>query len=101
MPGHSKLLLATYVASSSGGMGSALLTVFVLAATHFSLSVLIVLLSLPVIDYMFGGSEPGSSPLLEHLSRRLIGLIGLSMIWRGIGTPATATRTERAPASAL
>ncbi|MCA1968685.1 MAG: ABC transporter permease [Rhizobium sp.] len=84
MPGHSKLLLATYVAGSSGGMRNALLTAFVLAATHISISVLIVLLSLPVIDYMFGGSGPGSSPLLEHLSRGLIGLIGLWMIWRGM-----------------
>lgn len=84
MPGHSKLLLATYVASSSGGMWNALLTAFVLAATHISISVLIVLLSLPVIDYMFGGSGPGSSPLLEHLSRGAIGLIGLWMIWRCI-----------------
>jgi len=50
--------------------------------------VLIVLLSLPVIDYMFGGSGPGSSPLLEHMSRGAIGLIGLWMIWRG--TRATA-----------
>ena len=88
MPGHSKLLLATYVASSPGGMWSALLTAFVLAATHISISVLIVLLSLPVIDYMFGGSGPGSSPLLEHMSRSAIGLIGLWMIWRGIRATA-------------
>ncbi|MBW8283288.1 MAG: hypothetical protein K0M55_06780 [Rhizobium sp.] len=33
---------------------------------------------------MFGGSGPGSSPLLEHLSRGLIGLIGIWMIWRGM-----------------
>lgn len=88
MPGHSKLLLATYVTSSSGGMRSALLTAFVLAATHISITVLIVLLSLPVIDYMFGGSGPGSSPLLEHVSRGAIGLIGLWMIWRGIRATA-------------
>ncbi len=88
MPGHSKLLLATYVASSSGGMWSALLTAVVLAATHISISVLIVLLSLPVIDYMFGGSGPGSSPLLEHLSRGAIGLIGIWMIWRGLSAAA-------------
>ncbi|NSZ76983.1 ABC transporter permease [Agrobacterium tumefaciens] len=84
MPGHSKLLMATYVFGSKGGPRSALLTALVLAATHITISVLIVLLSLPLIDYMFGGSGPGSSPLLEHLSRGVIGLIGLWMIWRGL-----------------
>lgn len=94
MPGHSKLLLATYIVSSSGGMWRAVLTAFVLAATHISVSVLIVLLSLPVIDYMFGGSGPGSSPLLEHLSRGVIGLIGLWMIWRGL-SPSSEGHTRR------
>lgn len=84
MPGHSKLLMATYVVGSKEDLWSALLTAIVLAATHITISVLIVLLSLPVIDYMFGGSGPGSSPLLEHLSRGAIGLIGLWMIWRGL-----------------
>lgn len=83
MPGHSKLVLATYIGGSTGGTWTALVTAIVLAATHIFISVLIVLLSLPVIDYMFGGSGPGSSPLLEHLSRGLIGLIGVWMIWRG------------------
>jgi ABC-type nickel/cobalt efflux system permease component RcnA len=86
MPGHSKLLMATYVVGSKGDLWSALLTAIVLAATHITISVLIVLLSLPVIDYMFGGSGPGSSPLLEHLSRGAIGLIGFWMIWRGLRT---------------
>lgn len=84
MPGHSKLLMATYVVGSKGGLRSALLTAFVLAATHITISVLIILLSLPLIDYMFGGSGPGSSPVLEHVSRGLIGLIGIWMIWRGL-----------------
>lgn len=84
MPGHSKLLMATYVVGSKEDLWSALLTAIVLAATHITISVLIVLLSLPVIDYMFGGSGPGSSPLLEHVSRGVIGLIGLWMIWRGL-----------------
>jgi len=84
MPGHSKLLMATYLVGSKGGLRSALLTAFVLAATHITISVLIILLSLPLIDYMFGGSGPGSSPVLEHLSRGVIGLIGLWMIWSGL-----------------
>jgi ABC-type nickel/cobalt efflux system permease component RcnA len=97
MPGHSKLLLATYVASASGSMWRALLTAFTLAATHISVSVLIVLLSLPVIDYMFGGSGPGSSPILEQVSRGAIGVIGLWMIWRGLsGSAASHTHHEGA-----
>lgn len=94
MPGHSKLLMATYVVGSKGGPWSALLTALVLAATHITISVLIVLLSLPVINYMFGGSGPGSSPLLEHLSRGAIGLIGLWMIWRGLRA-SSHNHTER------
>lgn len=94
MPGHSKLLMATYVVGSKGSLRSALLTAIVLAATHITISVLIVLLSLPLIDYMFGGSGPGSSPLLEHLSLGVIGLIGLWMIWRGLRSTSHNHRSQ-------
>jgi ABC-type nickel/cobalt efflux system permease component RcnA len=81
-PGHSKALLATYLAGSSAGLWRALLTSMVLALTHVFMSVAIVLLSLPLVNIMFGGSGPGSSPVLENLSRGLLGLIGGWMVWR-------------------
>lgn len=46
---------------------------------------------------MFGGSGPGSSPVLKHLSRGVISLIGLWMIWRGLSaTVHVHTRREGA-----
>ncbi|MBY3093551.1 ABC transporter permease [Rhizobium laguerreae] len=81
-PGHSKALLATYIAGSSAGMWRALLTSMALSFTHVFVSVAIVLFSLPLVNMMFGGSGPGSSPILENLSRGLLGVIGVWMIWR-------------------
>lgn len=68
-PGHSKTVLATYLAGSSSGMWRALLVSLALSFTHVTMSVLIVLLSLPLVSVMFGGSGPGSSPILEMASR--------------------------------
>lgn len=83
-PGHSKALLATYLAGSSVGLGRAVIASIALSVTHVAVSVAIVLLSLPLVNVMFGGSGPGSSPILEHLSRGLLGVIGLWMIWRAV-----------------
>ena len=87
-PGHSKTLLATYLAGSSSGIGKAFATSLALSVTHVTMSVLIVLLSLPLVEVMFGGSGPGSSPLLEGFSRGLLGVIGLWMIWRAVRNEA-------------
>lgn len=83
-PGHSKVLLATYLAGSSAGAWRALLTSMVLSLTHVFMSVAIVLLSLPLVNVMFGGRGPGSAPVLENLSRGLLGVIGLWMVWRAL-----------------
>lgn len=83
-PGHSKTLLATYLAGSSSGVGRAFATSLALSVTHVTMSVLIVLLSLPLVEVMFGGSGPGSSPVLQAFSRGLLVVIGLWMIWRAV-----------------
>lgn len=83
-PGHSKALLATYLAGSSAALPRALLTSTILAITHVFMSVAIVLLSLPLVTLMFGGSGPGSSVILENLSRGMLGVIGTWMVWRAI-----------------
>ncbi len=83
-PGHSKTILASYLTGSSAGPGRALVTSIALSFTHVTMSVLIVLLSLPLITMMFGGSGPGSSPILETISRGMLGIIGLWMVLRAL-----------------
>ncbi|MFD1326288.1 HoxN/HupN/NixA family nickel/cobalt transporter [Mycoplana ramosa] len=84
-PGHSKAILATYLTGSSTKLTRALMTAVVLSFTHVSMSVVIVLLSLPLVTIMFGSGGPGSSPILENVSRALLGLIGVWMICRSLG----------------
>lgn len=83
-PGHSKTILASYLTGSSAGAGRALVTSVALSFTHVTMSVMIVLLSLPLISMMFGGSGPGSSPILENISRGMLGVIGIWMIIRAL-----------------
>ncbi|WP_349506778.1 nickel/cobalt transporter [Agrobacterium pusense] len=80
-PGHSKSILATYVAGSSLGMLRGLLVSFALSFTHVTMSVIIALFSLPLVSIMFGGAGPGSSPILQNVSRGLLGVIGVWMLW--------------------
>lgn len=77
-PGHSKTLLATFVAGSGIRTWRSLQTAFVLAATHIGMSVLIVLLALPVLSVAFG--DAGRARVLEDLSRGLIGIVGLWLL---------------------
>jgi len=79
-PGHSKMVLATYLAGSRLAALRALAVSAVLSVTHVSMSVAIALLSLPLVSVAFG--QIGRAPALETLSRGLIGLIGIWMIWR-------------------
>lgn len=79
-PGHSKSVLATYLAGSSVGMARSLMVSVALSFTHVSMSVLIALLSLPLVSIALG--SVGRAPLLEDLSRGLLGVIGLWMLWR-------------------
>ncbi|MBI1292087.1 ABC transporter permease [bacterium] len=87
-PGHSKSVLATYLAGSSSGMGRSLAVSLILSFVHVGMAVLIALLSLPLVSLALG--SVGRAPLLEDMSRGLLGLIGLWMLWRA------ATRTRHA-----
>jgi nickel/cobalt exporter len=80
-PGHSKSILATYVAGSSLGMLRGLLVSLALSFTHVTISVIIALFSLPLVSIMFGGEGPGSSPIVQNASRGLLGVIGVWMLW--------------------
>lgn len=85
-PGHSKAVLAIYLTGSTATLPRALVVSIALSFTHVTMSVLIALFSLPLVSVALG--SVGREPLLEDLSRGLLGLIGLWMLWqafRGTG----------------
>ncbi|MER8367042.1 sulfite exporter TauE/SafE family protein [Mesorhizobium sp. M1348] len=81
-PGHSKAVLATYLAGSDAKVSRGLLVSITLSFTHVTIAVLIAALSLPLVSIALG--SVGRAPLLEHISRGLLGLIGVSMLWRAL-----------------
>jgi len=82
-PGHSKALLATYLAGSTASVPRALATSMALSFTHVTMSVLIVLLSLPLIRFGFG-AEAGRAPALELVSRGLLVAVAVWMLWQAV-----------------
>ncbi|RVG03265.1 nickel/cobalt transporter [Sinorhizobium meliloti] len=84
-PGHSKAVLATYLTGSSAGMTRGLTVSVALSVTHVTMAVLIALFSLPLVSVMLGSA--GSAPLLENLSRGLLGVIGAWMLWSALFRP--------------
>ncbi|MER8612637.1 sulfite exporter TauE/SafE family protein [Mesorhizobium sp. M0435] len=81
-PGHSKAVLATYLAGSDAKVARGLLVSITLSVTHVTIAVVIAALSLPLVSIALG--SVGRAPLLENVSRGLLGLIGLWMIWRAL-----------------
>lgn len=81
-PGHSKAVLATYLAGSDARIARGLLISITLSVTHVTIAVVIAALSLPLVSIALG--SVGRAPLLENISRGLLGLIGLWMIWRAL-----------------
>jgi ABC-type nickel/cobalt efflux system permease component RcnA len=79
-PGHSKAVLATYLTGSTASVPRGLAVSLLLSAVHVGMSVLIALLSLPLVSVTLG--TVGRAPLLENLSRGLLGVIGLWMLWQ-------------------
>lgn len=79
-PGHSKAVLATYLAGSPSGFLRGLGVSLALSFTHVTMSVVIALLSLPLVSITLG--SVGRAPMLEDVSRGLLGLIGLWMLYR-------------------
>ncbi|MCA1489461.1 nickel/cobalt transporter [Sinorhizobium alkalisoli] len=84
-PGHSKAVLATYLTGASAGMRRALMVSLALSATHVTMAVAIALFSLPLVSVMLGSA--GSAPVLEDLSRGLLGMIGAWMLWSAFFRP--------------
>ncbi|SCB59141.1 ABC-type nickel/cobalt efflux system, permease component RcnA [Rhizobium aethiopicum] len=81
-PGHSKSVLATYLAGSSTKAHRALLVSLALSFTHVTMAVVIALFALPLVSHSF--ADAGSSPALEVVSRGLLGIIGVWMVWTAV-----------------
>lgn len=82
MPGHSKALLATYLTGSTASLPRGLAVAAVMSFVHISMSVVIALAALPIVSAALG--SVGRAPLLENVSRGLLGVIGLWMLVQGL-----------------
>lgn len=78
-PGHSKALLAIYLAGAPTGAARALGAAVMLAVTHIAVSAILAAVAAPVFSLALG--SVGRAPALEDLSRGLLGAIGLWMLW--------------------
>jgi nickel/cobalt exporter len=81
-PGHGKTVLASYLVGSRLAVMHGLTVVGALAITHIGSAVVLALAAAPLITRTLGGV--GRAPLLEDLSRGLLGLIGLWLLSRAI-----------------
>jgi nickel/cobalt exporter len=81
-PGHGKAVLATYLAGSEARIAHGLVTSLTLSFTHVAIAVLIAWLSLPLVSVALG--SVGRAPLLEDISRGLLGAVGAWMLWRAL-----------------
>jgi ABC-type nickel/cobalt efflux system permease component RcnA len=80
-PGHSKAVLATYLTGSTTSIPRGLAVSLLLSFVHVGTSVLIALFTLPLVSVVLG--SVGRAPALEGLSRGLLGVIGIWMLWQG------------------
>jgi nickel/cobalt transporter (NicO) family protein len=80
MPGHGKTVLASYLVGSRLAVLRGLGVAAALALTHVGLAVILALTAAPLITRTLGGA--GQSPILEGLSRGLLGLVGLWFLVR-------------------
>ena len=93
-PGHGKAILASYVAGSPVSVGHALLVSLTLAITHVGMAVLIALFSLPLVSVALGSA--GRAPALEFMSRGLLLLVGMWMVWRAMRNSTRHTHEGKA-----
>jgi ABC-type nickel/cobalt efflux system permease component RcnA len=81
-PGHGKTVLASYLVGSRLAVLRGLGVAGALALTHVGSAVIIAVTAAPLITRTLGGA--GQAPLLEALSRGLLGLIGVWFLVRAI-----------------
>lgn len=90
LPGHGKLLLASFHAGH-GRYRDALASSVIVILTHVGSAILIVLAGFEIMKRTLGGA--GRAPQLEMASHGLVALIGLWLLWRALrphhhGVPA-------------
>lgn len=81
-PGHSKMLLASYLIGSRLALVRGLAVSSVLAATHVMSSVVIALFAVHLLTRALVGA--GRAPVVEDISRGLLVLIGIWFVIRSI-----------------
>src|SRR5215211_5789408 len=79
-PGHGKTVLATYLVGSRLAAMRRLGVAGVLALTHVGSAVILALAASSLVTRTLGGV--GRAPLLEDLSRGLLAMIGVWLLWR-------------------
>jgi ABC-type nickel/cobalt efflux system permease component RcnA len=91
-PGHSKMLLASYLVGSRLALLRGLAVSSVLAATHVLSSIAIALFAAHLLTRTLVGA--GRAPIVEDISRGLLVLIGLWFVVRAIRGHAHHPRQE-------
>src|SRR3954464_6818195 len=81
-PGHGKTVLATYLAGSRLAVMRGIAVAGVLSLTHVGSAVVLALTAAPLVQKTLGGA--GRAPLLEDLSRGLLVVIGLWLVFRAL-----------------
>lgn len=81
-PGHGKTVLASYLVGSRLAIVRGLGVAGALALTHVGSAVILALTAAPLITRTLGGA--GQAPLLEAVSRGLLGLVGLWFLIRAL-----------------
>jgi nickel/cobalt exporter len=81
-PGHSKMLLASYVLGSRLAAIRSLAVSFSLAFVHVASAVVLALTAAALVKRTLAGA--GRAPSLELISGALIAALGIWLFWRGI-----------------
>ena len=84
-PGHGKTVLASYLVGSRLAIVRSLTVASTLAFTHVGSAVVLALAAAPILTRTLGGV--GRAPILENVSRGLLALIGLCLVWRAWRAP--------------
>jgi nickel/cobalt exporter len=83
-PGHSKLLLATYVAGSGAAPVRAVVTAIILTATHIASAVVLASGASWLVSRTIDSA--GQAPALELISRSAVVLVGVWVVIRAVRT---------------
>lgn len=98
LPGHGKLLLASYHAGH-GRRRDALASSIIVILTHVGSAILIVLAGFEILKRTLGGA--GRAPQLEWFSHMLVAMIGLWLLWRALRPHRHEVSTRSGPALAF